>query len=169
MIFDKVFQTVGRSSMTVSELLTVLGNVQHLCTAAGAKTAVKDLQAFSDMLKPYSQMPVDKACAEIKQSLAQAAERPAKSTKKSAKVSASVNQDLIQQHLGELRAAGTDQNAFDLAFKKLKASKSLKSPDVAEIARQFSLSVTAYKSKPAAYSDIEKAFVREARFENKLR
>ena len=56
-----------------------------------------------------------------------------------------------------------------MAFNNLKASKSLKSPDVSEIARQFSLSVTAYKSKPAAYSDIEKAFIRQGRFENKLR
>jgi HsdM N-terminal domain len=39
----------------------------------------------------------------------------------------------------------------------------------AEIARQFSRSVTAYKTKAAAYSDIEKAFGRDARFENKLR
>jgi hypothetical protein len=164
-----VFQTGGRSSMTVSELLTVLGNVQHLCTAAGAKTAVKDLQAFSDMLKPYADMPVDKVCAEIKQNLSPPATKPAKRGSARAGASTSFNQDLIQQHLTELRNAGIDQQAFDLAFKKLKASKALKSPDIAEIARQFSLSVTAYKSKTGAYSDIEKAFIRQARFENKLR
>jgi len=169
MIFDKVFQTGGRSSMTVGELLTILDYVQQLCAAAGAKTAVKDLQSFSDALKHYSDRPVNKACAEIKQSVARAAQRPTKPTKKSAKSSATPNQDLIQHHLGELRAAGTNQQAFDLAFNKLKASKCLKSPDVSEIARQFSLSVTAYKSKPAAYSDIEKAFIRQGRFENKLR
>jgi len=112
---------------------------------------------------------VDKACAEIKQTLTQAAGKPAKPPKKLAKASASLNRDLIQQHLTDLREAGADRQAFDLAFNKLKASKSLKSPDVSEIARQFSLSVTAYKSKPAAYSDIEKAFIRQGRFENKLR
>jgi len=41
--------------------------------------------------------------------------------------------------------------------------------DVAEIARQYSLSVTKYKSIKAAHTDIEKAFLRQARFENKLR
>jgi len=169
MIFDKVFQSGGRSSITMSELRAILGNIRQLFAAAGAQTAVKDLQAFSDILKRYSDMPVDKACAEIKQTLSQPAETPAKPTKQSARSSASLNQDLIQQHLTELREAGADRQAFDLAFNKLKAAKSLKSPDVSEIARQFSLSVTAYKSKPAAYTDIEKAFIRQARFENKLR
>jgi|SRR5215472_14662476 len=112
MIFDKMFQTAGRSSMTVGELLTILAHIQQLCAAAGAKTAAKDLQAFSDALKDYSDRSVDKACAEIKQSVAQAAERPAKPTKKSSKSSASLNQDLIQHHLGELRAAGTNQRGF---------------------------------------------------------
>jgi len=155
--------------MTVAEVRAILGNIQRLCAAAGAKTAVKDLQAFSDVLKPYSDMQVDNACAEIKRCMSKAAERPAKRVKTPARSSTSLDQDLIQQHLAELREAGTDQEEFELAFNKLKASKSLKSPDVAEIARQFSLSVTAYKSKAAAYSDIEKAFVRQARFDNKLR
>jgi hypothetical protein len=168
MIFEKVFQTVGRSSMTVGELRTILGNIQQLYAAAGAKTAVSDLQAFSDMLKPYSDMPVDKTCAEIKQRLSEPAKKPAKRAARAGS-STAPNQSLILQHLTELREAGTDQQAFNLAFKKLKASKSLKLPDVAEIARQFSLSVTPYKSKTAAYADIEKAFVRQARFENKLR
>jgi hypothetical protein len=169
MIFEKVFQTASRGSITVAELRTVLGNIQQLYAAAGAKTAVKDLETFSDMLKPYADMPVDKVCAEIKQNLSLSAKNPAKRSSARAGASTSFNQDLIQQHLTELRNAGIDQQAFDLAFKKLKASKSLKSPDIAEIARQFSLSVTAYKSKTVAYSDIEKAFIRQARFENKLR
>jgi hypothetical protein len=169
MIFGKVLQTGGRSSMTVAELRTILDNIQRLCAKAGAKTAMKDLQTFSDMLKPYSEMPVDKASAEIKHSLSQAAERPAKGTKTPARSATSLDQNLIQHHLAALRDAGTDQKAFELALQKLKTSKSLKSPDVAEIARQFSLSITAYKSKAAAYSDIEKAFIRQARFENKLR
>ena len=169
MIFERVFQGGARSSMTVSELLPILGNVQRLCTAAGAKTAAKDLQTFSDMLKSYSDTQVDKACAVIKHSLSQAAAKPARRTSTAGRSSTSPDQNAIQRHLTELREAGTDQNAFDLAFKKLKASKSVKLPDLAEIARQFSLSVTAYKSKAAAYSDIEKAFVRQARFENKLR
>jgi len=121
MIFEKVFQTASRSSMTVGELRTVLGNIQHLCLAAGAKTAVKDLEAFSEMLKPYSDMPVDKACADIKRGLSQPAKKPTKRATRAGS-STSVDPNLIQQHLTELREAGTNQHAFDLALKKLKAS-----------------------------------------------
>jgi hypothetical protein len=155
--------------MTVTELLAILGNIQQLCASAGAKTAAKELQTFSDILKPYSDMQVAKACADIEHHLSQATAKPAKRGKAAGQSSTAPDQDAIQRHLTELRDAGTDQQAFDLAFQKLKASKSIKLPDLSEIARQFSLSVTAYKSKTAAYSDIEKAFVRQARFENKLR
>jgi hypothetical protein len=169
MIFERVFQGGGRSSLTVSELRTILGNIRQLCASAGAKTAAKDLQTFSDILKSYSDSQVDKACADIMHSLSEAAAKSAKRTKALGRASAARDNNAIEQHVTELRAAGTDPKAFDLAFKKLKASKSVKLPELAEIARQFSLSVTAYKSKADAHSDIEKAFVRQARFENKLR
>jgi hypothetical protein len=155
--------------MTVSELRAVLGKIQQLCASAGGKTAAKELQSFCDILKPYSDMQVANACADIRRHLSQAAARPARRAKAPGKSTTAPNEDSVQRHLTELRDAGTDQQAFDLAFKKLKVSKSVKSADLSEIARQFSLSVTAYKSKAAAYSDIEKAFVRQARFENKLR
>jgi hypothetical protein len=155
--------------MTVGELRAVLGKIQQLCASAGAKTAAKELQSFSEILKPYSDMQVAKACADIKHHLSQAIARPARRGKAVGQSRTTTDQDAIRRHLTELRDASTEQEAFDLAFKKLKASKSVKLADLAEIARQFSLSVTAYKSKAAAYSDIEKAFVRQARFENKLR
>jgi hypothetical protein len=140
--------------MTVSELHIILGNIQPLCASAGAKTAAKDLQTFSDILKPYSDIQVAQACADIKRHLSEATAKPASRGKAAGKSNTVPNQDAIQQHLTELREAGTNQQAFDLAFEKLKASKSVKSADLAEIAR---------------HSDIEKAFVRQARFENKLR
>lgn len=143
----------------VSELRTILKNLQKLCDSTGAKTASKDLQVFSDMLKPYADVEVGSACSNIKQSLA---EKPPKRPK------GGLNNGAIQHHLSELRNAGKDRNAFDLAFKSLKDSKSVKLPELVEIARQFSLSATSYKSKAAAHSDIEKAFVRQGRFENKV-
>jgi hypothetical protein len=167
MIFERVSQGGNRSSIRVSELRTILGNIQRLCASAGAKTAAKDLQAFSDMLKPYSDAQIEKACADIKDHLSRATAKPARRGK--AAGNASGHENVVEQHLNELRSAGTNQTVFDLAFKKLKASKSVKLADLSEIARQFSLSVTTYKSKAAAHSDIEKAFVRQARFENKLR
>jgi hypothetical protein len=151
--------------MTVGELRTILSNIQQLCVSAGAKTAAKDLQTFSDILKPYSNIQTAQACADIKRYLSEPTPKPPKPPKPPSQP----DPEAIQRHLSELRDAGTDQPAFALAFKKLKASKSVKLADLAEIARQFSRSVTAYKTKAAAYSDIEKAFVREARFEGKLR
>jgi hypothetical protein len=151
----------------VSELRTILGNLQKFCDSAGAKKASTDLQVFSDMLQPYGDVDVDNACASIKQRLV--AEKPAKRPKASSRTGAAVlNESAIQLHLTELRTAGTDRNAFDVALKKLKASKSIKLPDLAEIARQLSRSETSYKSKAAALSDIEQAFVRQKRFENKV-
>jgi hypothetical protein len=145
----------------VSELRTILGNLQKFCESTAAKTASKDLQVFSDMLKPYADVEVGSACANIAQSLA--AKKQPKRPKE-----AVLNDSAIQRHLIELRNAGNDRNAFDLALKTLKDSKSIKLPDLAEIARQFSRSATSYKSKAAAHLDIEKAFVRQGRFENKV-
>jgi hypothetical protein len=169
MLFERVFQNGGRSSMTVSELCAVLGKVQQLCSAAGANSAAKDLQTFSDLLKPYSDAQIDKACADIKHHLSQAAAKPAKRGKAAGSASTASDKNAIERHITELREAGTDEKAFDAALRNLKASKAVKLPDLAEIARQFSLSVSAYRSKAAAYSDIEEAFIRKARFENKLR
>src|SRR5262249_54757988 len=137
------------------------GNLQKLCESTAARTASKDLQVFSDMLKPYADVEVGSACANIKQSLA--AEKLTKRAKGSA-----INNSAIQRHLTELRNAGNDRNAFDLDFKNLNDSKPIKLQELTEIARQFSLSATSYKSKAAAHSDIEKAFVRQGRFENKV-
>src|SRR6266852_4544593 len=115
---DSLFRNGGGNSTAVSELRSILGNVQQLCASAGAKTAVKDLQTFSDLLKPYSDAPVDKTCADIKYSLSQAAAKPARRGKAAASASAARDENAIERHLTELRDAGTNQNAFDVAFKK---------------------------------------------------
>lgn len=153
----------GRSLVKVSELRTILGNLRKLCESAGAKTASKDLQIFSDMLKPYADVEVGSACANIKQSLTAETRRG-----RGRGTTVGLNESEIQRHLTELRNAGSDRSAFDQALKNLKDSKSIKLADLAQIARQFSLSVTAYKSKAVAYSDIEKTFIRQARFESKV-
>jgi hypothetical protein len=44
----------------------------------------------------------------------------------------------------------------------------VRAAEVAEIARQYASTVTKYKSISAAQADIASAFVRRARFENKL-
>ncbi len=135
--------------------------------SARAKGPAKDLSMLADALKLHADKSVDAFCAAAREKLA---EKPRARNKGSSSGSIpAANEAAIGDHVRQLREAGTDRQAFDAAFEQLKVDKAIKSPDVAEIARQYSLSVTKYKSIKAAHSDIEKAFVRQARFENKLR
>lgn len=154
--------------MRVGELQTILSNIYELFASAGAKTAAKELQIFCNALEPYADVPLAKACADIKHHLVQPATKTARRGKTTG-TSGAPDENVILRHITELRAAGTDAQAFSLAFKTLKASKAVKSAELSEIARQFSLGAIRYKTKAAAYADIERAFVRQARFENKLR
>jgi hypothetical protein len=121
------------------------------------------------MLKPFADKQVDQFCADTKDSLNQALAKAPSRRRSGAGVGTPSSDAAIPRHVSDLRTAMTDRDAFDLALGRLKAARSVKLSDVAEIARQYSLSVAAYKSKASAYTDIEKAFVRQARFENKLR
>jgi hypothetical protein len=154
--------------VTIAELRLVLGHLQQLYVSAGANGPAKDLKTFSDALQAHAGKPVDLFVAEVRARLGQAEAKP-KARKKAAAESAPRNEDAIGDHVAQLRGAGTDRPMFDQALDRLKADKSLKLPELAEIARQYSDSVTRYKSISAAQNDISKAFVRQARFENKLR
>jgi len=157
------------SSTSVAKLRAMLKLLEQFCTLAGGKSAAKDMETFSTMLKPFAAEPVNQFCAKVRIAINQASTRPINRKKKVANPGAVREATAPPRHLSFLREAGTNRDAFDRALATLKSDKNLKLPDLAEIARQYSLSVTAYKSKVAAYSDIEKAFVRETRFENKLR
>jgi hypothetical protein len=163
---------VGRSSgaFTVAQLRAVLDGLQAFSVAAGAKAAAKDLQIFSDMLRPYAGSTVTAFCADTSAKLQAASAKP-KGGKRAtaARPRAASNEGAIRQYIADLRDAGIDRSMFDAVFARLNADKSLKAADVGEIARQYANSVTKYKSMAAARDDISKAFVRQARFENKLR
>jgi hypothetical protein len=66
-----------------------------------------------------------------------------------------------------LRDAGTDRDRFNTALAYLKNSK-LTTRDVGQIANDYADTVTSHKSKASAHDEIEKAFVRNAQFENKI-
>jgi hypothetical protein len=159
----------GRGEFTVGQLRAVLDGLQQFSVAAGAKTAAQDFKAFSEMLEPFGSQGVSAFCAEMKAKFQAAAEKPKTRKKPSAKPKAVASEATIQHYIVELQKAGTDRSAFEGVFGRLVADKSLKSADVSEIARAYANSVTKYKSAVAARDDIEKAFVRNARFENKLR
>ena len=76
--------------------------------------------------------------------------------------------DNVTRHLGQLRAAGTDRAAFDEAHKNMQAA-GLSAADTAAIANQYGDTVTKYKSKADSHQDINRAFIRNARFMNKIK
>jgi hypothetical protein len=155
--------------MTIAELRIILGHLQQVYTAAGSKGPAKDLKIIVDVLRPHGDILVSRFVTEFSERLTQGKERrPARkrSTKKSG--TASLNETAIGFHVSQLHEAGTEQDSFDEAFNRLNADKSLKLGDVAEIARRYANSVTKYRSLSAARKDISQAFVRRARFENKL-
>lgn len=168
-IFGKLLQDGKNDTLTVAELCVVLDHIRQLCASAGAKGSAKDLEIISKALAPHAETFVNAFCADARTKLSQQLEKP-KGKRASASVGTSAsNDEAIRKHVMQLRDAGTNRQAFEAAFERLKGDKDVKSPDVAEIARQYSTSVTKYKSIKAAHTDIEKAFVRQARFENKLR
>jgi hypothetical protein len=149
--------------VNIGELRLILDRLRELYIAAGAKGPATDLKAFSDALEPHAERSVDEFCTNVREKLHQAGQKP-KVRKKTP-----LNEEGIGHHVTQLRGAGTDRQAFDAAFDRLKADQIVKASDVAEIARRYADSVTKYKSTDAALSAISKAFVRQARFENKLR
>lgn len=170
MIFGNLFQSGSGAIATIADLRRALDHLQSLCIAAGAKGTAKDIEIFSDAIAPHDGKAVAACCSELKQALSRPVENPkAKKKASGPKAVAADPGASVQTHLAALRGAGGDQEQFNAAFVRLKADKSVKAGDAAEIAHQFALTVTKYKSKAAAFVDIEKAFVRQARFENKLR
>jgi len=154
--------------VTIGELRRVLDNIGHLCASAGANAAAKDIKLLSEALAPHVQSDVVACLSAIQRQLTEAKPKARGKGVRTPRTTA-LNGDTIELHVMALRAAGTDRDMFDTAFETLRGDKSIKSADVAEVARRYVDSVTKYKSIKAALEDISKAFVRQARFENKLR
>jgi hypothetical protein len=150
--------------MKIAELRDILDRVRELCASAGGKAAAKDLSALNDVLAPHAERSVDEFVATTQRQLSEALAKP----KGRGKGSGVPNAAAVASHVAELRRAGADRLAFDRAMDVARANKGLKAAGWAEVARQYASSVTKYKSVAAAQEDIVGAFVRQARFENKL-
>lgn len=169
MIFEKLFAGDDHGTITLGELRVIFERVREVCTlAGGSKVAARDLAMFSAMLETHAARTVGEFCASTGDALKALTDKP-KGRRKGSRTPIAANEDAIRLYVVGLREAGTDRTAFEHIFAKLKTDKSVKSRELGEIARQYSLSITRYKSIAAARSDIEKAFVRQARFENKIR
>jgi hypothetical protein len=155
---------------TVAGLQATLRSMLEFCEAAGAKIAAKDIRALSDSLEAHATESLTIFCAQADAWLAapKPKGRDKGRGKGAAKKSAAPNEAAIFSYLESLRAAGTDRAAFEAALAGLKADKSVKSPEVAEIARRYANTVTKYKSMAAAHADIASAFTQQARFANKV-
>jgi hypothetical protein len=149
---------------TVAGLQATLRSMLEFCEAAGAKPAAKDIKALSDSLEAHAAESLNVFCAQADAWLA--APKPKGRGKGAAKKSP--NEEAIASYLESLRDAGTDRTAFEAALAKLKADKSLKAAEVAEIARRYANTVTKYKSMATAHADIANAFTQQARFAHKV-
>jgi hypothetical protein len=147
------------------EVITPLNQLLQLYVAAGAAGPAKDIKSFIDVLKPHGDREVAAFVEEARSLLRQAVEKPKGRAKSPAKRPAGLT---IEEHAGALRVSGTDRNAFDAALDRLKADKSLKVDELIQIAGRYTGTTMAHKTKAAAYKDIAQAFIRNARFENKL-
>jgi hypothetical protein len=147
---------------TVAGLQATLRSMLEFCEAAGAKTAAKDIKALSDALKAHAAESLNVFCAQADAWLAAPKPRGKGAAKKAPDEAA------ITSYVESLRDAGTDRTAFEATLAKLKADKSLKSAEVAEIARRYANTVTKYKSIAAAHVDIANAFTQQARFAHKV-
>jgi hypothetical protein len=149
---------------TVAGLQATLRSMLEFCEAAGAKTAAKDIRALSDSLEAHAAESLNVFCAQADAWLV--APKPKARSKGAAKKS--LNEAAIASYVESLRDVGTDRAAFEAALAKLNADKSMKSAEVAEIARRYANTVTKYKSMAAAHADIANAFTQQARFAHKV-
>jgi hypothetical protein len=155
--------------MKVRELRGILEQLVQLYVSAGSTTAAKDLQKITDALENQDEKDIETFIADIRLVLTQPP-KAKKSRRASAEVlGLSTGADGIKEHLERLQHAGNNRENFDRALDQLKADKKLKLADLTEIAHRYSGNVTKYKSIRLAQEDISKTFVRNARFENKLR
>ena len=154
---------------TVAGLQSTLRSMHEFCEAAGARTAAKDIKALSESMDAHAAESLDVFCAQAAAWLA--APKPkgrGKAGAKSGAAKTGPNEVAITSYLESLRDTGTDRMAFEAALAKLKADKSLKSAEVAEVARRYANTVTKYKSMAAAHADIASAFTQQARFAHKV-
>jgi len=154
---------------TVVGLQATLRSMLEFCEAAGAKPAAKDMRALSDSMDAHAAESLNVFCAQADAWLS--APKPKGRGEGGAKSGAAKkgpDEAAITPYIESLRDAGTDRAAFKAALAKLKADKSLKSAEIAEIARRYANKVTKYKSMAAAHADIASAFTQQARFAHKV-
>jgi hypothetical protein len=152
----------------ISDLCLVLDRLAHIYGSAGANGPASDLKTFKDALSPHSDIPVNEF---VRMTLSSLSPPSAKSKRgkraPAAPKSEPLNEPIVRYHVNQLRTAGVDRIAFDRAIAAL--NDEVRLADLAEIARQYSSTVTKYKTIASAQQAIAKAFVRQARFANKIR
>jgi len=129
-----------KRSVTVDELRSTLSDFELFCESISAGGAAKDLKALCDALAPHGAKTVEAFCAQATTWLARShaklrGGKKSTGTRALPKKSGELNEGLIQSHVANLRQANIDRQVFTAAFERLQSDKSLRSPDLAEIAR----------------------------------
>lgn len=154
--------------MKVGELRLILDQLRQLYASAGASGPGKDLKALIDVLDLRAGESVDTFVADIKLRLRAGPSKKAQRSGKAGGTAAPLNEGAIGSYVAQLNAAGTDRQVFDAVFAKMTADKALRLAELTEIAHRYSGGVAKHKSVASAHDGISKAFVRQARFINKL-
>jgi hypothetical protein len=152
----------------VADLVHALDQLQHIYGFAGAKAPAKELRALVDILSPYGDYDLAFFLTRAREALNEPKGRKSKTSAKRSTPATPVNPNLIVDYVTALKSTGTNQVAFDKLFSELTADKRLKLRNLTEIAQQYSGGVSKHRTIAAARDEILKAFIRHARFVNKL-
>jgi hypothetical protein len=152
----------------VANLVHLLNQLRNIYASAGANGPAEDFRILTETLAPYVELDLAIFLTQAREGLDAPKRKSSKAPARNLIAAPSVNRDLIAQYVAALKNVGIDQAAFDRLFGALKADKSLGLGELTEVAHQYSGGVSRFRTIAAAQNEISKAFIRHARFVNKL-
>jgi hypothetical protein len=153
----------------VADLVRVLDQLQQIYALAGANAPAKDFRTLTETLTPYVNLELAAFVTQARENLNAPKEKRSKKSAGRLVPTEPVNVELVASYVAALKNVGTNLAAFDELFRNLKADNRLGLKELTEVAHQYSAGVSKYRTVAAAQSEISKAFIRHARFVNKLR
>jgi hypothetical protein len=140
--------------MNVGELKRALEEAQDILSAAGAKTAGKDLNSFLQIFAGREHEDINVFFDELRRLLSTASERRATS-----KVP---DTDRVNHYVTSLESAGTDKAAFSSIYSELTKDKALSKEDADAIAHRFTGGRATWPSKGDALLAVKQWFDHKA-------
>jgi hypothetical protein len=141
--------------MNVGELKRALEEAEGILSAAGSKTAGKDLRTFLQIFAGREHEDINVFFDELRRRLNAASEPPAAPTR-------AANGDRVDRYVNALNSTGTDKSAFTVIYNELKKDKTVSKDDVDAIAHRFTGGRAQWPSKSEALTAIEEWFDHKA-------